>query len=178
MIPLYILAGGKSSRFGSDKARAELHGVPLVARVAEGLATVTAGVTVVAAVEDAYADLGLETIGDDEPGLGPMGGLVTALRHAGGPIFVASCDLREPRAEWAQQVIDIGTTAAFKTARDWEPLFARYEVDVLEAAESLLAGSEGSLHVLLDEVGAVAVEVPGDWPSEASINAPEDLANP
>ena len=33
-LPAYILAGGKSSRFGSDKARAQVGGEALVARIA------------------------------------------------------------------------------------------------------------------------------------------------
>lgn len=174
MIPCYILAGGRSSRFGSDKARALLDGEPLVVRVARMLEV---DAIVVAAESGTYDDLGLTTIGDDEPGLGPVGGVMTALRHAAGPVFVAGCDLRDPRAEWAQQVIGTGTTAAVRTARGWEPLFARYEPEVLPVAETLLAEDERSLQVLLDQVGAVALEPPEGWPGESSFNRPEELGS-
>lgn len=174
MIPLYILAGGASSRFGSDKARAEFEGAPLVVRVATGLAAAAAPATVVSAAPDAYADLGLRTIGDVAPGLGPMGGLTTALGDAGGPLFLAACDLREPRAEWAQAITDAGSTAAFKGDHGWEPLFARYEPSVLPIAEALLERGEGSMHKLLDEVG-MALPLPTGWPSEPSFNRPGDL---
>ena len=175
MIPLYILAGGESSRFGSDKARAELGGHPLIVRVADGLRPACSSVTAVAREADLYIDLDIDTIGDDEPGQGPMGGLVTALRHAGGPLFLASCDLREPRADWAQQVIGAGTTAAVKTNRGWEPLFARYDPTVLPIAERLLSEGERSLQVLLGEVEALALDAPDDWPDPSSFNTPDDL---
>ena len=47
-VPAYILAGGKSSRLGSDKARVEIHGEPLLAHVARSLETVAAELVVIA----------------------------------------------------------------------------------------------------------------------------------
>jgi molybdopterin-guanine dinucleotide biosynthesis protein A len=40
-----VLAGGRSTRFGSDKLAASLDGVPLVRRAVDALAAVTDGVT-------------------------------------------------------------------------------------------------------------------------------------
>ncbi|MDH3730490.1 MAG: molybdenum cofactor guanylyltransferase [Acidimicrobiia bacterium] len=174
MIPLYILAGGASSRFGSDKARAELEGVSLIDRVASGLSAVVGPATVVAAVPDSYADLGLRTIGDLVPGQGPLGGLVTALGDAGGPVFLAACDLREPRPDWAEVIIAVDDTVAFKGAHGWEPLFARYEVSALGVAQGLLDRGERSMQKLLDEVGT-ALPAPADWPDEPSFNTPGEL---
>ncbi|MEE8331723.1 MAG: molybdenum cofactor guanylyltransferase [Acidimicrobiia bacterium] len=174
MIPLYILAGGASSRFGSDKARAELAGVPLIVRVVSGLSAVVGPATVVAAVPNAYDDLGLSTIGDLVPGQGPLGGLVTALGDAGGPVFLAACDLREPRADWAEAIVAAEETAAFRTHHTWEPLFARYELSAVPVAQGLLDRGERSMQKLLDELGT-AVPVPADWPTEPSFNRPEDL---
>src|SRR4051794_14706591 len=76
--PAYILAGGQSQRFGSDKARAPLDGKPLIVHVAESLKPIASSVTVVAKDFGEYDDLGLVSIGDLQPGLGPMGGLLTA----------------------------------------------------------------------------------------------------
>ncbi len=55
---VYILAGGKSRRFGSDKARAEAKGVAVIVRVAEALASIAGTVTVVADRAGRYDDLG------------------------------------------------------------------------------------------------------------------------
>jgi len=78
-LPVYILAGGRSSRFGSDKARALLDGEPLIARLARQIAPIAAGITVVADAPEKYADLGLRTIADRRPGLGPLAGLEAAM---------------------------------------------------------------------------------------------------
>lgn len=174
MIPLYILAGGASRRFGSDKARAELDGTPLVVRVARRLAPVVGPATVVAGAADAYLDLGLRTIGDIEPGRGPMGGLVAALADTDGPVFLAACDLRDPRPDWAEAIVATHSTVAFKTERGWEPLFARYEQAALAVARGLLDAGEGSLQVLLDAVGT-PLPAPAGWPEESSFNTPEDV---
>jgi molybdopterin-guanine dinucleotide biosynthesis protein A len=174
VIPLYILAGGSSSRFGSDKARAELNGIPLLVRAARGLAPVVRPATVVASAADAYLDLGLRTIGDIEPGRGPLGGLVTALADTDGPVFLAACDLRDPRPDWAEAIVATHSTVAFKGPRGWEPLFARYEQSALAAARGLLDAGEGSLRALLDAVGT-PLPPPVDWPEPSSFNSPDDL---
>ena len=47
-VPVYILAGGRSSRFGHDKAMARLAGVPLLSRVGTLAAPFASRITVVA----------------------------------------------------------------------------------------------------------------------------------
>lgn len=87
-----ILAGGGSSRFGSDKAVAMLGGRPLIAHV---LSQIRPHVDDVEVVGRAWGELrGLP----DQPraGLGPLGGLCGALRHARARrydlVFSVSCD--------------------------------------------------------------------------------------
>src|ERR1044072_1639209 len=101
-LPLYILAGGRSSRFGSDKARGLLPGATLIRRGAAALGAAARATrrVAVAAAAATYEDLGLITIADLTPGLGPLGGLHTALSNAAahaphdpsGWIILASCD--------------------------------------------------------------------------------------
>ncbi|MGC1274039.1 MAG: molybdenum cofactor guanylyltransferase [Planctomycetaceae bacterium] len=107
--PAYILAGGKSSRFGSDKALAPLGGSPLVVRVAEMLRGVSEEVTIVADVAGKYADLGLTTITDRRMNCGPLAGVETALcdrveRFGPGWIVLASCDLAGLKREWVETI--------------------------------------------------------------------------
>ncbi len=88
-----ILAGGKSSRFGSDKALAEFEGRPLIAHVADMLAGQCDAIAV------AGRDWGgLVRVNDTpEPGLGPLGGLLGALHHAEASgfdqVLTSGCDL-------------------------------------------------------------------------------------
>jgi len=100
-ISAYVLAGGNSRRFGSDKARATLHGHPLILTLSNQLIGLGFKVTVVGKHDDQYADLGLDTIGDIEPDKGPIGGLRTALTHRrAGWILLCSCDMLGIDERW------------------------------------------------------------------------------
>ena len=73
-----VLAGGKSSRFGSDKALAEVAGHTLIAQAVDALSGWCDHVIVVGR-ETAPAP----TLPDwPAAGMGPLGGIAAALRHA------------------------------------------------------------------------------------------------
>jgi molybdenum cofactor guanylyltransferase len=88
-----ILAGGKASRFGSDKAAAMLCGRPLIERVADALRNQVDSVIVCGRDWP-----GIYSI-DDLPtaNLGPLGGLNAALQHAQhhgfAQVVTAGCDV-------------------------------------------------------------------------------------
>ncbi|MEG3125825.1 molybdenum cofactor guanylyltransferase [Sphingomonas sp. GB1N7] len=75
-----ILAGGRATRFGSDKALAVLDGRPLILHSADVLQDIVSKI-VVCGRDVAPEDM--ETIPDwPSADLGPLGGLCGALRHA------------------------------------------------------------------------------------------------
>jgi molybdopterin-guanine dinucleotide biosynthesis protein A len=76
----YVLAGGKSSRMGQDKALLQLAGKPLVLRAVEKLRRVCAEVSILGSSPqlEAYAPL----IRDVHEGCGPVGGIEAALLHS------------------------------------------------------------------------------------------------
>jgi molybdopterin-guanine dinucleotide biosynthesis protein A len=149
--------------------------------VAEDLASVTVGPTVVAAVDGSYDDLGLETIGDAVPGRGPLGGLATALshlprRHSGmGWVLLVACDLVGVESAWVEALTERTEGAravAFRSPTGWEPLFALYHRSLGAIVDRRLEGEDRSLRGLLDEVGAVGVGAP---PGLRQITTPGDL---
>jgi molybdopterin-guanine dinucleotide biosynthesis protein A len=88
-ITAYILAGGRSTRMGRDKAMLSLAGRTLLARAVATLRTVAAEVVLLGDRPDLQgAD---RAIPDLHPGCGPVGGMETALRD-----LAAS-----PTPEWA-----------------------------------------------------------------------------
>lgn len=182
-VPAYILAGGLSRRFGRDKARATLGGVPLVRRIAEGLAPAVGRVTVVADREAKYADLGLTTLADHQPGQGPLGGLARALtdlrEQADGPwLLLASCDLVEAKPAWVAQLIaaarDDSRAVVFGGER-WEPLFALYHQAAEPVVAEQLAAGRRAMHALLARLAPVVLPLPDDWPAVAQVNTPAEL---
>src|SRR5689334_19241981 len=89
----FVLAGGKSTRMGQDKARLEIDGKPLVLRTAKLLRPYVREVTLLA-LPERYGDLGLPIIADQWPDQGPLAAICTGLLHstAEWSIFLA-CDL-------------------------------------------------------------------------------------
>lgn len=90
-----VLAGGLSSRLGHDKAVIRLHGEhgpDLLVRTASLLSSLVDEVWISCrpgrCVEGPYLK-----IHDEVEGLGPFGGVMTALHAARGPVLVLSCDL-------------------------------------------------------------------------------------
>jgi len=83
----FVLAGGRSSRMGADKARVELQGEPLIVHTLRLLGE--AGLT--AAIAGARSDLRLHGPVVEDAGVGPLGGLCAALAstQAGYAVFVS-----------------------------------------------------------------------------------------
>lgn len=100
-----VLAGGRSSRFGSDKAMALLDGRTLLAHAVAQLAPHAELVAICGRTEP-----GLLCLPDRPcPGLGPLGGLNAALRHAAGHDFAGvlsiGCDMPLLPAELARALV-------------------------------------------------------------------------
>lgn len=177
-VAVYILAGGRSRRFGSDKARALVDGVPMVRRVADYLAPVARSTTVVAATAGVYDDLGLVTIGDVVPGHGPLGGLLSALEHLEGGdwLFLTACDWVNIDAGWVRPLLDRrrdAATAVLYRSDRLEPLFALYHHSLAATARRRLeAGSDLSMHGFISDVDAVILPAPPGWQRATNRNTP------
>jgi molybdenum cofactor guanylyltransferase len=89
----YILVGGKSSRFGTDKALLEIEGRPLVVHLA-GIARQAAGSVTLVGPPARYQHLGLPTIPDTQDDAGPLAGILAALEHTSQPRnLLLACDM-------------------------------------------------------------------------------------
>jgi molybdopterin-guanine dinucleotide biosynthesis protein A len=87
-----VLAGGRSSRFGSDKLTAELDGRSLVARAIDAVAPLVDGVLVaVSSLPEDFlaADVPVALVHDRDPFAGPLAGLANVLSKAVDPDPVA-----------------------------------------------------------------------------------------
>ena len=83
-----ILAGGRSRRFGADKARHVWRGRPLLQHVRAAVAAACDRVMVVGGPPD------LADLPDEVPGAGPVAALATAFRRLpDAALFVTGCDL-------------------------------------------------------------------------------------
>lgn len=94
-ITVAIIAGGKSSRMGTDKAFVKLDDKPLIQHVIDCTANLGQSETLLVTnrLED-YAHLGLPMYTDVQPEKGSLGGIYTALMYAETPLtLVVACDM-------------------------------------------------------------------------------------
>ena len=119
----YILAGGRSSRFGENKALVDVLGEPQIVRLARQLASDGLRVTLVAQSKTDYEGLGIHTIEDGQTNGGPLAGVLAALQHShmqGEPwCIVCSCDMLDWEPEW-RAVWDKSLGALQDSATDWD----------------------------------------------------------
>lgn len=89
-----ILVGGKSRRFGRNKALEEFQGERLIDRQVRILRPLFPELLVITNAPDPYFHLDSTIVRDVIPGKGPLGGIYTGLLFAHGEsVFVTACDM-------------------------------------------------------------------------------------
>lgn len=78
-ITAFVIAGGKSTRFGQDKLVYKLNGIPILEHVTGILKTIFSRIIIIGDTLEKFAYLGLESHSDLIKGIGPIAGIYTAL---------------------------------------------------------------------------------------------------
>ncbi len=173
-----VLAGGRSSRFGSNKALASLGGRTLVERAADALSAVYQKMLLVTNSPEEFSFLGIPMISDLIPGKGPLSGLHAALSRSETPrIFLAACDMPvlDRRLIEAMALMDAPEPVIVpRFSGRLQPLHAIYSRSLLPLAERLLKGEGQQL-----KMAALLGQVPCRIVEEDEIRAivGEDLAD-
>jgi len=168
MILGVVLAGGQATRFGSDKALAELDGHTLLARAVD-LLSGWCEYVVVAGRETAPAP----TVPDwPQPGMGPLGGIAAALHLAADEGYDAVLSVGVDAPDLPEGLpARLAPAPAYLAA---QPVVGLWPVTALGAIETILEGQgRHSMLAFAEAVGARAVKLAAD---PANINTPADLA--
>ncbi len=151
-----ILAGGKSSRMGTDKGLQALAGKPLIAYAIHALSALCKNV-IISSSSDAYQSFGYKVVADEFPGIGPMGGIYSALRQSKtSNNLVLSCDL--PFVSPGLLSYILSKASGFQVAVPWqgnqhyEPLCAFYDLSVLEPMTEFISNGNYKLPDLFGEI--------------------------
>ena len=89
-----VLVGGKSRRYGRNKALEIFQGEPLIDRQLRKVQSLFTEVLVITNEPGDYLHLEVTLLRDVIPGLGPLGGIYTGLLFAQGKsVFVTACDM-------------------------------------------------------------------------------------
>jgi len=144
-----IMAGGGSSRMGTDKSMLPIKGQSMIEAICEQLRGFFDEILISANEVDKFAFLGFEVIPDKVPEQGPLMGIASALEASANELnFVVACDIPKinlacvnrmlTEALESQADIVVPTTGEEK----YEPLFAIYRKTALEAINKTLSSGK------------------------------------
>ncbi|MGH7601119.1 MAG: molybdenum cofactor guanylyltransferase [bacterium] len=185
-INFYILAGGKSRRFGENKALFKIDGRAVIETVIAAVPP-DRPVFIVTHSPAAYAHLGLPAMPDQYPNAGPLAGIHAGLSHS--PCewnFFLACDFPSLRTAVIEEVL-----AAFfntnkekegapvilpETAEGLQPLCALWSKSTLPFVEAALNGGQRSVKSVLAQLSLHRVSL-SEPEALLNLNTPEDLRN-
>jgi molybdopterin-guanine dinucleotide biosynthesis protein A len=180
-----IMAGGKSSRMGTDKAFVPLLGKPMIEHVLARVGSLGDEQIIITNSPQKYRYLGLPIFSDIYEDHGPLGGLHAALaRAAYDHVLVVACDMPWLNYSLLEHMVSIRQSADVIVPR-WskfpEPLHAVYSKACLEAVTTCLEAQTLKLIAFYGRVRVRYLEreevarFDARGRSFANINTPDDL---
>ncbi|MCU1323750.1 MAG: putative molybdopterin-guanine dinucleotide biosynthesis protein [Acidobacteriaceae bacterium] len=177
----FVLAGGRSSRMGRDKALLILDGRTLVERAIAKLSAVCISVAIAGGGEELtrYA----RVLPDTNPGCGPLGGIVTALEGSQTewclflPVDVPLLPLEFLRALTERALASSAVAVLPRVAGRLEPLCAAYRRAALPGLRQSLSEGMYKVTAAVERAGAMEVFDVADRPELfANVNTPDEFA--
>lgn len=180
-----ILAGGASSRMGSNKALLSIDGEPLISRIHRTLLELFEEVVVVTSDPDQYSFIGCRLVADIWREKGTMVGVHAGLSACSGDAaFVVGCDMPFLQGDFVRHLAEIKVDADVVVPRSPDglhPLHAVYRKSALPLIERFLKEGNLSMMDLLAALKAKVVEpdeFAGFDPSFSSVvnvNTPQEF---
>ena len=181
-----ILAGGKSSRFGSNKALALHQGAALIQTITRKLAGLFPETLLITNTPEDYDFLGWPMAGDRYHNCGPLAGIHAALQTISQPrAFVCGCDMPLVNPELIRFLCEL--PGDHEVALPWlpegpEPLYAVYSKKGLPVIEQHLVSNQCKIGMVYEKLRIRKVtaeeilQVLPDLTTFQNINHQHDLA--
>ncbi len=158
----FVLAGGKSSRMGQDKAFLELGGRTLLAQALEKVRAVTANTWIVGSAAK-FAGFG-PVVEDVFPACGPLGGIQAALTATSTDLnLVTAVDMPFLQLDFLNYLIararaSNAVVVVPRAGGGLQPLCAIYRKKFVEVAQRSLRAGNNKVGSLFAEVHTLVVE--------------------
>lgn len=128
-IEVFILAGGKSRRMGSDKGLVNFRGEPMIAHILKVLDNLNLPTSIISSNEE-YRKFEKPVYQDIIPDKGPLGGLYTALEYSRSPMIVLlACDMPSLNIKALNKLIEMafsGNMVVSTDGKNISPFFSCY----------------------------------------------------
>jgi molybdopterin-guanine dinucleotide biosynthesis protein A len=179
-----VLAGGRSSRFGKDKAFVKVGDSTIVESLLFPLRLLFDKIILVTNHPEKYRFLGVKTVADKIKGIGPLGGLYTGLINSDTERnFVVACDMPLLNANLIARLISIkeGQVVVPRIKGKLEPLHAVYCKSLIPIIQKQIAKGDYKIQNFFDQVKVHFVEedevrkFDPDLTSFLNINLQKDL---
>jgi len=179
-INAYILTGGQSRRFNTDKSLVQINGKTLTQIIHARLSPIFNN-TYIVGKENNF--LNYNFIKDVKPVQCPLNGIVTALEHSKNDwIFVIACDMpliNDNIINYLCNNIEVVKHAVVPSVNNQlQPLCAFYHKSILKYFNSAINKGDFSLMKLLNQLDISKIAIPiNDIDQFLNANYPEDLKN-
>jgi molybdenum cofactor guanylyltransferase len=174
-----ILAGGNSSRFGSNKMLHPINGMPMVVKIANNLFEL-GNVLLIGASTDVANSVSIDTYIGPREGQGPLGALVDAMYNSKHDfLLVSPCDTPFFEKQDFSRLIDALTpdfdaAVAHDVRNHW--LLSCWNVSSsVKHLDDEFSDGERAIHRAVDGLRVVEVQFSED--KTRNINTPLDLSN-
>ena len=176
-----ILAGGKSSRMGSDKGLLLINGRPMIQMIIDAMKPLVKEIIIISG-NDAYGELGYQVYPDIIKEKGPVGGIYTALSHAETEFSLCvSCDTPYVTTKLLKKLIEEseGNRATlFNYNGKLQPVISLYQTNVVSLIKGYLDENRLKLMLVNKNLDCKIIKIDSDDFEEKTffnVNTPEDL---
>ena len=182
-----LLAGGRSSRMGEDKALLPIEGMPIIYHLVKSMLAF-ADCVIIAAGEESREPVyrrNLAELGDsgsvrfvfDGPayGAGPLAGLAAGLLQADeGYVFVTACDMPRISLPYVQELAAAGRSGTDVIHAPNQPFHALYHTRVKTSVSRALHEGDYRVMKLLNGLHTVVLAPAGEEAAFDNLNTPDD----
>jgi len=164
-----ILAGGKSSRMGTEKGMLSINDQTMLEHICKQLRGTFSQILISAGDAEKYSFAGFEIVRDKTPGQGPLMGIASALEASANEInFVVACDIPHIEMDCVRKMLTEarGADIVVPTTGDkkYEPLFAIYRKSALDAIKRTLRKGERKISEVFGKCEVKYIDLgKADW---------------
>ncbi|NNF81837.1 MAG: molybdenum cofactor guanylyltransferase [Flavobacteriaceae bacterium] len=175
-----ILAGGKSSRMGTDKGLLKFKKFSFIEHIIMAMKPLVNHLVIISD-NPRYDEFGIERVEDIIKGKGPLAGLYTGLNYSKTDLnLVLSCDVPLVKSELLATLIQKKYSntdiVQFKTGNHTFPLIATYRKNCEKTCIRLLEKGEKRLMALQKYHKTFSIEISDKFkPQIINVNTPDEL---
>lgn len=151
-----IMAGGKSSRMGTNKALLKIGGKTVIERMVQELSKTVSDMLIVTNSFEEYQFLGLPMVQDKWRGMGPLAGIHAGLSASKtDKNLIVACDMPFISSELGGillHLLDHYQAAVPEIDGQLHPLFAAYRKDALDVIQQCLQKRELKIRGFLNHI--------------------------